>query len=73
MDKILLVEDDAREQRAIAAFLKNHGYEVLTAADSEWACQLLAQTPDIILTDLKLAGGDGMGVLLVLQRYACHK
>ena len=34
MESILLVEDEAREQRAVAAFLKHRGYEVLTAADS---------------------------------------
>ena len=33
METVLLVEDDAREQRAIATFLKNRGYEVLTASD----------------------------------------
>jgi DNA-binding NtrC family response regulator len=63
MERILLVEDEAREQRAVAAFLKHRGYEVLTAADSTAASQLLAQIPDIIVTDLKLAGSDGLGVL----------
>jgi DNA-binding NtrC family response regulator len=63
MERILLVEDEAREQRAVATFLKHRGYEVLTAADSTAASQLLAQIPDIIVTDLKLAGSDGLGVL----------
>jgi two-component system, NtrC family, response regulator AtoC len=63
MEKVLLVEDGLREQRAMAAFLKHRGYEVLVAADRERGYQLLAQIPDIVVTDLKLAGGDGLGVL----------
>jgi DNA-binding NtrC family response regulator len=63
MDKLLLVEDDAHEQRAIAAFLKKRGYELLVAADAESACRLFAEVPDVIVTDLNLAGSDGMEVL----------
>lgn len=63
METILLVEDDAREQRAIAAFLKNRGHEVLTAFNGRTAETLFAQNPDIIVTDLKMAEGDGLEVL----------
>jgi DNA-binding NtrC family response regulator len=63
MDKVLLVEDNVSQQRALATFLKDHGYQILFAADSESACQLLGQIPDIILLDLKLAEGDGLEVL----------
>jgi DNA-binding NtrC family response regulator len=63
MDKLLLVEDNVREQQAIARFLTSRGYAVLTAADSKSACRLLAHIPDIIVTDLKLAGSDGLEVL----------
>ncbi|HEV3166860.1 MAG TPA: sigma-54 dependent transcriptional regulator, partial [Isosphaeraceae bacterium] len=63
MDKILLVEDDAFEQRAIAAFLTARGYSTLLASDGKSACQLLTQIPDIILLDLNLPGPDGLEVL----------
>jgi len=63
METILLVEDDAREQRAIATFLKNRGHEVLTASNGKQAETLFAQAPDIIVTDLKMAGADGLEVL----------
>jgi DNA-binding NtrC family response regulator len=63
METILLVEDDAREQRAIATFLKNRGHEVLTASNGRQAETLFAQAPDIIVTDLKMAGADGLEVL----------
>lgn len=63
METILLVEDDAREQRAIATFLKNRGHEVLTASDGKAAEKLFARGPDVIVTDLKIAGVDGLEVL----------
>ena len=63
IETILLVEDDAREQRAIAAFLRHHGYEVLTASSGPTAKELFTHVPDIIVTDLKLAGADGLDVL----------
>jgi DNA-binding NtrC family response regulator len=63
METVLLVEDDAREQRAIATFLKNRGHEVLTASDGKEAEGLFGRFPDIIVTDLKMAGADGLEVL----------
>jgi DNA-binding NtrC family response regulator len=63
MDKILVVEDDARELRAITLFLKRYGYDVLTAADGLAASQSFTKIPDIIVTDLNLAGSDGLDVL----------
>jgi two-component system response regulator AtoC len=63
METILLVEDDPREQRAIATFLKNRDYQVLVAENGAAATQLFAQVPDIIVTDLKLTQGDGLDIL----------
>jgi two-component system response regulator AtoC len=63
MDKLLFVEDNSSEQRAIGTFLKKHGYEVLIASNGRSASDFLAQMPDIILTDLNLVGGDGLNVL----------
>jgi DNA-binding NtrC family response regulator len=63
METILLVEDDACEQRAIATFLKNRDHQVLTASNGKAAMERFAQVPDVIVTDLKMAGGDGLEVL----------
>src|SRR5438552_11697843 len=62
-DKVLVVEDNPSEQRAIATFLTRHGYRLLLATDCPSACQLLSQLPDIIVTDLYLAGSHGLEVL----------
>jgi len=61
---ILLVEDDERTRRAIAANLEGHGYGVRAAADGEEALVLWElRRPDLILLDLGLPGLDGLGVL----------
>jgi two-component system KDP operon response regulator KdpE len=68
---ILLVEDDARTRRAVAANLEGHGYGVRAAADGEEALVLWElRRPDLILLDLGLPGIDGIGVLRRVRRDA---
>src|ERR1700730_17552904 len=62
-DKILVVEDDVRQQAALAALLRNRHYQVLTASDRPSACRLLECSPDIVLTDLRLPDTDGLEAL----------
>ncbi len=68
---ILLVEDDERTRRAVAANLEAHGYGVRAAADGEEALVLWElRRPDLILLDLGLPGVDGLGVLRRVRRDA---
>jgi two-component system KDP operon response regulator KdpE len=68
---ILLVEDDERTRRAIAANLEGHAYGVRAAADGEEALVLWElRRPDLILLDLGLPGMDGLGVLRRVRRDA---
>jgi two-component system KDP operon response regulator KdpE len=68
---ILLVEDDDRTRRAVAANLEGHGYGVRAAADGEEALVLWElRRPDLILLDLGLPGIDGIGVLRRVRRDA---
>jgi two-component system KDP operon response regulator KdpE len=68
---ILLVEDDERTRRAVAANLEGHGYGVRGAADGEEALVLWElRRPDLILLDLGLPGIDGIGVLRRVRRDA---
>jgi len=68
---ILLVEDDDRTRRAVAANLEGHGYTVRPAADGEEALVLWElRRPDLILLDLGLPGIDGKGVLRRVRRDA---
>ena len=62
--RVLVVEDEGRLSRQIAAALKEAGYAVDCAADGERA-EFLGQTEryDAILLDLGLPGMDGLTVL----------
>ncbi len=64
MSKILVVDDQRNMRATLAMMLRGAGYEVEEAEDGEAARDLLtAETFDLVLTDLKMARGDGMSVL----------
>jgi DNA-binding response OmpR family regulator len=55
MARILIAEDERDIRDLIAFVLRFAGYEVVTAADGEEACQLaLRETPDLILLDVRM-------------------
>jgi two-component system response regulator RstA len=61
--KLVLIEDDARQQQLVASFLNNEGFEVITAECGDMAMQLLKQhQPSALLLDLMLPGIDGIQV-----------
>jgi DNA-binding NtrC family response regulator len=58
------VDDEANARSALAELLHDLGYSVETAADGFKALPKLAESlPDVVLTDLKMPGLDGMGLL----------
>jgi CheY-like chemotaxis protein len=60
---ILIVDDDRTMLLSIAAVLKKHGYDVLTAESVEKAIKLLEQsTPLLILSDLMFGAGERTGL-----------
>jgi DNA-binding NtrC family response regulator len=62
--KILIVDDEANARAALSEILREEGYETETAADGFKALgKLGAFAPDLILTDLKMPGLDGIGLL----------
>lgn len=61
---ILIVEDEASLREITAERLSEHGYRVTQADTGETACSLLAEFAfDIVITDLRLPGMDGMAVI----------
>jgi len=68
---LLLVEDEAPLRAAVAAQLADRGYDVHEAASGEEALARLAEFAfDIIITDLRLPGVDGSGVVeAAVSRY----
>lgn len=71
--RILLVDDDAAIRSTLAEALAEGGRaEIVVAASAEEAIQMLdaAPAPNIVLTDLKMRGLDGMDLLRVVRRRA---
>jgi len=62
--KVLVVDDDQFALRSMARALGGESYEVVTAASGSEAIDLLKQDSfDLVLTDLKMPGVDGLEVL----------
>ncbi len=60
---ILIVDDERNTREGLQRALQDR-YDVLLAEDSQKAMKTLESTPvDVLLTDLRMPGGDGMGLL----------
>jgi DNA-binding NtrC family response regulator len=67
-DRILVVDDEANARTALAELLRDEGYAVETAGDGFKAMGKIAEfDPDIVLTDLKMPGMDGLELLRKLR------
>ena len=66
--KILLLEDDASLGLLLSEELELDGYSVSRAGTVQEACRLLnAETPDLVVSDLRLPDGDGLELLKTAQ------
>jgi DNA-binding NtrC family response regulator len=62
--RILVVDDERKQLEILKAILEREGFDVDTAATAESAAAILRDAPPaVILTDLKLPGMDGIGLL----------
>jgi len=62
--KILLVDDEEGIRKVLGISLADSGYEVLSAANGEEALPIFRENrPPIVLTDIKMPGMDGIGLL----------
>jgi DNA-binding response OmpR family regulator len=65
---ILIVDDDRDQRTALDVRLKASGYRVVGAADAVQAITIgRKENPDLVLLDIGLPGGDGLGVLKRLR------
>lgn len=64
LPSILIVDDEKNARMGLKKFLENGGYEVFTSEKAEEALQITDQErPDIVLTDIRMPGTDGMTLL----------
>lgn len=57
----LIVEDEPAIRRMIDVIVRGMGFETVPAADAERAEEILeAGPPDVVITDVKLPGKDGV-------------
>src|ERR1700754_1458685 len=62
--RILLVDDEATARAALSEILHEDGYTTETAADGFKALGKLEEfAPDVVLTDPKMPGLDGIGLM----------
>src|SRR5690348_6620277 len=69
--RILVVDDQPANLRAVSALLTRQGYEVMTAGHGEDAiAQAAATLPDLLLLDMMMPGMDGFELLGQLRQRA---
>ena len=62
--KILVVDDEESIRDVLHRILKGEGYDVRTASTGEEALARLAEGPaDLVLSDIRMPGMDGMALL----------
>jgi DNA-binding NtrC family response regulator len=69
MAEILLVEDDAAQRNLVAGILRGEQHQV-TAVDGEAVAvqALAARLPSLVISDFRLAEGDGLSLLQTLRQ-----
>ncbi len=71
---ILLVDDELRVRFTLALILKHHGFQVLEADSGVEALRVLAegaecaQRVDLVVTDIKMPGMDGLELINILKQ-----
>jgi two-component system response regulator HydG len=66
---VLVVDDSAQMVEALERYLGDHGWHVETATGGAEAVKLFARRPvDVVLTDLRMEGTDGIDVLEEIHR-----
>jgi DNA-binding NtrC family response regulator len=65
--RVIIVEDQKATAWALAESLREDGYEAITAGSSEEALELGAENCDVLITDLRLPGMNGIELMSKLR------
>jgi DNA-binding NtrC family response regulator len=67
--RIVVIDDEVNAAAALETLLEEDGYEVARAHDGVSGLQLLENTdPDVVLTDLRMPGMDGIELLTRIKQ-----
>src|SRR6188472_2624508 len=69
--KILVADDEQNLRRVLTALLRREGHDVLQAANGVEAIEHIGQV-DVVITDLRMPGADGMEVLRTASKLHPH-
>jgi len=69
--KILVADDEQNLRRVLVALLRRDGHEVVQAATGLEAIERLGDV-DVVITDLRMPGADGMEVLRTASKHHPH-
>jgi two-component system, NtrC family, response regulator len=70
MHTILIVDDEPNYQIVLTELLKDEGYEVFTADSGLAGLPIVLSTDlDLVLTDMKMPGMDGIEFLSKIKEY----
>ena len=61
--RVLVADDELNMRRVLEAILRREGYDVITAANGNEALSGMSRDVHTVITDLKMPGMDGMGLL----------
>ena len=68
--KVLLVDDEKRFRASTEKVLVRRGFRVATAGTGEEALERLAESPDVVILDIRMPGMDGLTALREMKRRA---
>ncbi|HTP58489.1 MAG TPA: sigma-54 dependent transcriptional regulator, partial [Spirochaetia bacterium] len=70
MKRILVIDDEPNVRTVLAMLLEDDGYEVMTAEDGQKGLSMIdsASDVDLVISDLKMPGADGMALLRSLKQ-----
>jgi len=69
-EKILVVDDEQSMTQYLGIVLRKEGFEVITASNGREAFERVkADVPDIVITDIKMPGMDGIQLLQAIKKH----
>jgi two-component system NtrC family response regulator/two-component system response regulator HydG len=67
--RVVVIDDEVNAAAALETLLREDGYDVARAHDARGGLQLLEKTdPDVVLTDLRMPGMDGLELLAKIKQ-----